>query len=307
MATDARIGLLVPSYFTGEPPNLQEFTRFFRAAEEMGFHSLWIPDRIFHRINALDPMTLLTCAAAVTERIRLGTAVILFVFHNPVLMAKTAATLDYLSGGRLTLGISLGGRDNEFESLGVPIKQRIGRFQEGLTLMRKLWSEDSVTFHGRYYHVDNVNMDPKPVQKPSIPIVMGGRADAVLKRSAEADGWVAGGQGSPDAYAESWQKVRAYAVAAGRDPDALESGRLMYTCVGDDSERCRLQIRAYTDAYYGPQFDVESNCAYGPPDECAARIQAYIDAGAKTMLLGPTWPDVDQINRLSRDVVPLLR
>ena len=158
----------------------------------------------------------------------------------------------YFSGGRLTLGISLGGRDNEFESLGVRIKQRVGIFQEGLTLMRKLWSEDNVTFHGRYYHVDNVNMDPKPIQKPTIPVVMGGRADAVLKRSAEVDGWVAGGQGSPEAYAESWKKVRAYAVAAGKDPDALESGRLMYICVGDDREQCRLRIRAYTDAYYGP-------------------------------------------------------
>ena len=115
MATDAKIGLLVPGSFGSQPPKLGEFTEFFQSAEHLGFDSLWVIDRVFHSINIMDPLTLLTCAATVTSRVRLGTAVYLFVLRNPVLAAKTIATLDYLSGGRLTLGISLGGRDNEFE------------------------------------------------------------------------------------------------------------------------------------------------------------------------------------------------
>jgi len=197
MATNARIGFIIPGSFSGKPPALSEFTEFFRRVDDLGFHTLWVIDRLFHHINILEPLTLLTCAATVTSRIRLGTSVILFVLRNPVLMAKTTATLDYLSGGRLILGVSLGGRDQEFEALGVPIKQRVSRLQEQLTVMWKLWTEQQVTFHGRYYHLDNVNMEPKPLQKPGIPILMGGRADAVLKRSAEqADGWIAGGQGA---------------------------------------------------------------------------------------------------------------
>ena len=193
MPTNANIGLLVPGSFGVEPPTLAEFTQFFRRAEELGFHSLWTTDRIFHEVNILDPMTLLSCAAAVTSRIRLGTSVLLFVLRNPVLMAKTASTLDRLSGGRLTLGMSLGGRDHEFGPLGVSVRTRVSKLTEGLMVMRKLWSEENVTFHGRHYHMDGVNMEPKPVQQPSIPIIMGGRADAVLKRSAElAEGWVAG-------------------------------------------------------------------------------------------------------------------
>jgi len=172
MATKAKVGLLIPSSYGGEPPKMAEFTEFCRQADELGFDSLWVIDRIFHTANILDPMTLLTSAATVTSRIRLGTSVLLFVFRNPILFAKTTATLDYLSGGRLILGLSLGGRDNEFGPLGVPVKQRVGRLREGLAVMRKLWTEQNVTFHGRYYNMDNVNMEPKPVQKPTIPIIM---------------------------------------------------------------------------------------------------------------------------------------
>ena len=308
MPTNANVGLLIPGSFGGQPPKIEEFTDFFRSAEDLGFHSLWAIDRVFHSINIIDPLTLLTCAASVTSRVRLGTAVYLFVLRNPVLVAKTTATLDYLSGGRLTLGISLGGRDNEFDPLGVNLKRRVSRFEEGLSLMRKLWTERDVTFHGRHYQMNNVNVDPKPVQKPAIPIIFGGSAEAVLKRSGEeAEGWVAGGVASAEAFQGAWQKVRGYAQAAGKNPDALESGKLMYTYVGEDRQRCKEQLEAFTHAYYGPQYDVENNCAFGPPEQCAAKIQGYLDAGAKTVMLGPTWPDVGQITRIAQDVVPLLK
>src|SRR5713101_8786246 len=242
MTTNARIGILVPGSFAGAPPTLAEFTAFFRRADDLGLHSLWVIDRIFHTVNILDPMTLLTCAATVTPRIRLGTSVLLFALRNPILMAKTTATLDYLSGGRLILGVSLGGRDNEFAALGVSMQQRVSRLRENLTVMRQLWTESQVTFHGRYYHMDNVSMEPKPVQKPGIPILMGGRAEAVLKRSAEeADGWICGvapGLDTPEAFRAAWQKVCRYAQAAGKDPEALEAGKLLYISVGEDRERC---------------------------------------------------------------------
>lgn len=307
MATSAKVGLLIPSSFGVEPPNLAEYTEFFRRADDLGFHSLWVIDRIFHHINILDPLTLLTCAATVTSRVRLGTSVLLFAFRNAVLTAKATATLDYLSGGRLTLGISLGGRDNEFEALGVSMKRRVSRFKENLAVMRQLWAEKDVTFQGRYYKLDKVNIDPKPVQKPGIPIILGGSAEAVLQRSGEeADGWVAGGTTNPEAFAEAWQKVRGYAQAAGRDPADLDSGKLMYISVGEDRQECLEKLRAYTHAYYGRRYDVEQNCVYGPPEECASKIQRFIDAGAKTLILGPTWPDGEQARRIAEEVVPIL-
>ena len=307
MPTDAKVGLLIPSSFKAAPPNMEEYTRFFRRADDLGFHSLWVIDRIFHRIKIMEPLTLLTCAAAVTTRVRLGTSVILSLFRNPVQLAKTTATLDYLSGGRVTLGISLGGWDDEFEAMGVAKDRRVSRFLENLTLMRKLWAETDVTHHGRFYHMDNVNVWPKPLQKPGIPIIIGAYADAALKRSAEnADGWVAG-TGNQETFRQAWQKVQDYARAAGKDPDSLDSGKVIYIFVGEDREQCAAKLKEFTHAFYGPQYDVDNNCAFGTSEQCAEKIQGYIDAGAKTMILGPTWPDVSQITRIAEEVVPLLR
>jgi probable F420-dependent oxidoreductase len=308
MAATAKIGLMIPGSYAGAMPPPSAFNEFFRHADELGFDALWVIDRIFHNLNILDPLTLLAHAAAATSHVRLGTAVLLFAFRNPVLVAKTTATLDYLSGGRLTLGISLGGRDSEFASQGIPMKQRVSRLRENLTIMRKVWTEQNVTFHGRYYHLDQVNMEPKPVQKPGIPIPMGGSVDAVLKRSAaEADGWIAGSRGTPDTFRKAWQKVQVYARAAGKDPSTLESGKLLYIDVGEDRLRCRDNLLAFTHAYYGPQYDVDANCVFGSPAACTAKIREFIDAGANSIILAPTELDVGQLTRLAREVMPALR
>ena len=307
MATNANVGLLVPSFFAGQPPTMDEYTSFFRSAEDMGFHSLWFTDRVFHQINILETFTLMTVAATVTSRVRLGTAVLLFVLRHPVLVAKAMATLDHLSGGRVTLGISLGGRDNEFGPMGVSMRRRVSKFTEDLTVMRKLWTERNVTFHGRFYDMDDVNVDPKPVQKSGIPIIIGGSADAVYKRAAEADGWVAGGGLNAEAYALACRKIRQYALDSSRDPNILDTGKLMYVYVNEDRNQAKQRLESFCHAYYGPQYDVDDNCAFGQADECAEFIQSYIDAGAKTILLGPTWPDVAQISRISQEVLPRLR
>jgi probable F420-dependent oxidoreductase len=308
MASNAKVGLLVPGGFGGNPPTMAEFNGFFRRADELGYDSLWVIDRIFHNINIIDPMTLMACAAAVTERIRLGTSVLLFVMRNPALVAKTVSTIDYLSGGRVTLGISLGGRDNEYEPMGVDVKRRVGRFTEGLEVMRRLWTETGVTHHGRFFNMDNVNVGPKPVQKPGIPVILGGSAEGVFQRAGElADGWVAGGASNAEAFGQAWEKVQGYARAAGRDPQTLDSGKLMYCYVDDNRERAKSELEIFTHAYYGPRYDVENNCAYGNGVQCAEFIQRYIDAGAKTIILGPTWPDAGQIQRIWSEVVPKLK
>ena len=222
MATSVKLGILVPGMFGGTPPTMGEFSAFFRRAEELGYDSLWVIDRVFHPVNIIDPMALLTVAATVTDRVRLGTAVLLFVLRNPILAAKTTSTLDYLSGGRLTLGISLGGRDNEFDPLGVDVRRRVSRFNEGLEVMRRLWNERDVTHHGRYFSMDNVNIDPKPVQQPSIPVIIGGSADTALQRAAEqTDGWVAGGAASPEVFAHGVGQGAGLRIGgAGKDPDS---------------------------------------------------------------------------------------
>ncbi|MFQ5879720.1 MAG: LLM class flavin-dependent oxidoreductase [Dehalococcoidia bacterium] len=307
MAETARIGILIPTAYGQEPPRPQQMVEFCQTAERLGFDSLWSVDRLFHRINILEAYTILTWAAAVTQRIRIGSAVILSTLRLPVWLAKEAATLDYLSGGRLTLGISLGGMEPEYAAIGVPTRQRTRRLEETIAILRRLWSEDNVTWQGRYYDLRGVTILPKPVQRP-LPILIGASAEAGLRRAGElADGWIAGSGATVDQFRQAWHKVQEFARGAGRDPSQLQSGKLLYLCVDDNRDRARERVKAFVDAYYAGRLDVDAACVFGPADVCAERAQAFIDAGVDTLVLAPPGPDIGQLEALAQKVVPQLK
>ena len=180
------------------------------AAEGAGFATLWsgehvvMVDRSVSRYpysedgqiavpaaaDWIDPLIGLSFAAAVTSSIGIATGVLLLPEHNPVVVAKQAATLDSLSGGRLTLGIGIGWSREEFDALGVPFERRGARTTEYVAAMRTLWRDDIATFHGEFVKFDSVRVNPKPADGRSIPIVLGGNSDAALRRvAAWGDGW----------------------------------------------------------------------------------------------------------------------
>lgn len=301
------VGILVPCTSGQALASPSAYREFFQQAESLGFHALWTVDRIFHSINVLDSLTLLTWAAASTERIRLGTAVLLFAFRNAVLVAKQAATLDYLSGGRLSLGISLGGSEREFKGLGVPIKERVARLRENITVLRRLLTGEPVTFQGRFYNLEGVSIRPRPVQRGGIPLVMGGRVDASLRRGVElTDGWMMGSTGMPEEFRAAWGKVQEDAHSLGKDPAQLDAGKLIYLAVDDDRDRARRLLQPYLHGYYSPSYDVDRFAIFGPPAEVAQRLQGFVDAGVKTLILGPPSPDAAHLRRLAQEVVAQL-
>ena len=177
----------------------ESLVRLAQAAERAGFDSLWAGE---HHVLAassslipatsryLNPIVALTFVAAHTRTIRLATGVLLLPQHQPLVLAKELASLDVLSGGRLMVGIGVGWAEAEFEALGVPFHDRGARTDEYLAAMRAIWSEDTPAYHGRYVSFEGVQAYPHPVQQPTPPIVMGGRALAVLRRTVEqAHGW----------------------------------------------------------------------------------------------------------------------
>ena len=217
------------------------------------------------------------------------------------------AVLDQHSKGRFIFGIGAGWLQEETEIMGGDFQHRWGQTREAILAMKQLWTQDEAEFHGRYYDMEGVNVDPKPVQQPSIPVILGGGAEAVLKRSAEeADGWVAGGEGGPEDFAIAWQKVLGYARQAGKDPDLLRSAKLMYISVGPDRAECKRQLEQFTHAYYGPQYDVERNCVFGPPDDCAAKILSFANVGVQTVMLGPAGLGLEQLDLIAGEVIPRL-
>jgi len=194
-------------------------------AEELGFDSVWVHDHVFNVGHVFDriggrpyyePLTLLSFVAARTRRVRLGTSVLVLPYHNPIRLAKTAATLDVLSGGRLVMGIGVGAIENEMEAMGSPFKERGAFTDEAIAVMRTLWSQEDPRFDGRYSRFAGMKFSPKPLQKP-IPVVIGGVSRAAIRRAARlGDGWQPLGL-SPEALGQGMAALRDEARAAGRD------------------------------------------------------------------------------------------
>src|SRR5204863_6333615 len=206
-----------------------------RKCEAIGLHSMWAIDRVVY--DNLEPLTLLAAAAAVTSKIRLGTSVLLAALRPPAALAKTVATLDFISNGRLTLGIGFGSRENDFASVAVPWEHRGSRAEELVAVMKRLWSGESVTHKGKYFHMENVTVGPRPVQKPHPPIWMGGSAEVALKRAARlADGYICGSSAIPE-FPKLWEKIAGYAKAAGRDPDKIAKAGLTFMAIDNDKKK----------------------------------------------------------------------
>jgi probable F420-dependent oxidoreductase len=229
------------------------------AAEERGFHSLWVAEHVLlfdeyasrypyaedgkipvgGTTGILDPFSSLTFLAAVTDRIRLGTGICLVPQRNPVYTAKEAATLDFLSGGRFDFGIGIGWLREEFEALGVSWPRRAQRTRECIELMRRLWEDDVSEYHGEFYDLPPARQFPKPVQKPHPPLHFGGESDAALRRVAEmGQGWY-GFSLAPEALPERLAKLDALLAERGRTRDEIEISICPYTLPisGDAAKR----------------------------------------------------------------------
>lgn len=194
MATDnIPCGIAVPQTLSSSPVHLQLIREFLHKAETLGYEGLWVQEQIIGDYPLLEPVSLLTYAAALTSRLRLGTSVLLTVLRNPVQLAKSLSSLDQLSQGRLTVGVGIGGHVPE-SLFGLSSEQRARRFVEGLQVMKALWTQPRATVTGTFWRFENVPMEPKPVQKPYPPLWFGAREAVALKRAVRhGDGWMGAG------------------------------------------------------------------------------------------------------------------
>ena len=200
-----QFGMCVPHY--GKPVNIAQTLEVARGAEAMGFDSVWVTDHllvprtfeIIYRDNMLEPIALLSHLAAVTQRVRVGTSVIILPYRHPITVAKMLATIDQLSGGRLIFGAAVGWMEEEFRALGQPHAERGVMSDEHLRLIRALWTSEVVSFAGKYTHFTDMQASPRPVQQPHPPIWIGGNSRRAQRRVAElGDGWHATGAAPAD-------------------------------------------------------------------------------------------------------------
>ena len=293
-----KYGLRIPSVHPADPSALRLFVT---RAEELGFESIWVGDHVFYRVDVLQPLHLLTWVAAQTTRVRLGTAVMLSAYLNPVLLARAAASLDCLSGGRLTLGMSIGGTAAEYSSIGVPMEQRLGRLMESIEIMRRLWREDGVNYEGRYQTITDGSINPKPVQPGGVPIYLGGIREPMLRRIARvADGWIASA-GPIDSFLAGVRTILDAAEARHRDLRTLSFAKLQGISVAPSAPEAREQGERHWKNYYGPNFNIDAATIYGTPDDCRQGLAAFEEAACDelTLVLEPAGLSLQQLKLLA--------
>jgi len=298
------VGIHVPSASVAPLDSGEAYAEFFRQVEALGLDAAWTEDRIFHDANMLDPLMLLAAAAACTRRIELGTAVLVVTLRAAAVVARQVSTLQHLSGGRLALGVSLGGRPEEYAAVGVPMNRRVAVFRESVAVIRQLLAGTAVNHQGPFVRLEKATVRPAA----QVPLYVGGHADGALRRAgAMADGWIMSPFGTVRDFPRLWGVVLDAARAAGRNPDALVAGRLLYVAVDDDRARARESLRAFLHGFYGSRFDVDQHAIFGPPAEVAARLVEHVQAGITKLMLGVPSLDLAHLSRVAHEVAPLVR
>ena len=285
------------------------------AAERLPIDSVWQGGHLLPPSPTGEAITRLALMTAWTERVRVGTAILLLPLYHPVVVAKQLADLDARSGGRVAVGVGVGGEfRHEFEAVGVPVGERGARTDESMDVLRTLWAGGPASHHGKFFAFDDVELRPvggRWMQPGGPPLLVSGRKEPAMRRAAlRGDGWMPYLM-SPGAYARSVQTVRAEAEGAGRDLTGFEWMVYLYCSIRPDGDRARDDVASFLGGAYGdkPAAMLDRVAPAGTPDEVAPRLQEYVDAGARHFVISPAahHATLEVVTLAAREVLPQLK
>jgi len=295
-----------------------ETVRQARWMEDLGYEYFSVGEH-FMRGDPPGPthaaLPVLAVAAGATDQMRVLSSIILTPFYHPLFLARTAATLDAASGGRLTLGVGVGGEfPVEFEAAGLRVNQRGRRTDECLEVMRKLWTGEKVTFSGRHFQLTDAMINPLPVQKPNPPVWVSGRRDAAMARAAKfGDGWMPYFYDAPR-YRDSVGKIKGFAAEAGRDISGFQWAHFPYIAIyPTEQQAAEVAAEQLGGRYlYGGEFldIVRKYCLLGTVENCIEQLQEYIDAGARHIIFSISCPREDRerhLETIAKELIPHFR
>ena len=267
--------------------------------EDLGFDSVWASEHVFNVSYVYDrigdkpyyePLTVLTYVAAKTSTIGLGTSVLVLPYHNPIRLAKVAATLDVLSGGRMMLGVGVGVIEQELEAMGSPFAERGAITDETIAIMKELWTNEDPSYLGKYHSFSGMKFTPKPVQKPHIPIIIGGTSKAAIRRAARSGAAWHPTALSPEVLAQGMEYLKEQAVTAGRDPSEVEVS--VSAAIGSTHNHNRYSLGE-------------------DPEEVLERAQKYQEMGVGRLVVSPNTRDQSQLRpimeMIAEVVIPAVR
>lgn len=296
-----------------EIPDAQALIDYGVRMEELGFDSLWVWDHILLGVDPhfpiLDALSMITAVAARTERIKLGTGILILPARNALALAKQASTIDQISKGRLMLGMASGWYKREFDALGIDFHQRGKLMDINMDVMTRLWTEDKVSGEYGPYNLRSSVMFPKPYSRPRPPLLIGGYVDRVLKRAAvKGDGWLTYFY-TPEGFVKSWEKIRNFAEEAGKDPDTLLNANQLPIMVGDpDKIREPMMEWLTTEWDFASWSDSTTDSAImGTVDQCVEQLQAQLDAGVQKIIFVPYRYEMEQIEIIAKEIIPRLK
>lgn len=297
----------------GEVPDVAGLYAYAERAEALGFESLWAWDHVLLGVEPsfpiIDSITTLGAVAARTSRIKLGTGVLVLPLRNPVVAAKALGSLDVISGGRLILGVAAGWYAREFDAVGVPFKQRGRIFERNLDILMRLWTEERVTLKADEFNLREAVMVPRTAQRPRPPVLIGGYVEAVLKRAGTVgDGWLTYFY-TPESFTRSWEKVKAFAREAGRDPAALTATNQLAIYVGKSRAETEKDMRHWLQTEWDTAAWSEStieHAIHGSADDCVAALRAHVKTGVNRIILIPYRYAPEQVERVAKEVLPRL-
>jgi probable F420-dependent oxidoreductase len=312
MRNRARVGIVLPSReaaIAGDP-SARRLVDLAVHAEQLGFDSAWAGDAPFSRPR-FDPLTLLAAVAARTDRLTVGTAIVLPVLRNPLLFAHAVATLDRVADGRLVLGVGAGWVQSEFDALGARFDQRVGRLLETIEICRTLWRRSSeadqqpAKFEGRYWSFDSIRLFPAPTRREGPPVWLGGSSEGTIRRAAaHFDGWFPNAP-SPEAFAEGWSKLRDQ--AGDRD---VTPALYVTVNINPNARTAEEETAQYVLDYYGIPLEImRRGQAYytGDAAGCAHMLKAFIDAGVSHLAVRfSTLHPERQVESFAQEVLPAI-
>ncbi|MGH8014462.1 MAG: LLM class flavin-dependent oxidoreductase [Candidatus Binataceae bacterium] len=273
-------------------PTSETIVRVAERAEQWGLDSFWLSDHLLAPDAELDVVATLSLLASRTSRIKLGPSVFLLNLRHPLTVAKSFATLDYLSNGRMVMAVGTGANLNDYTVCGIPTEGRGRRLDEGIIILRKVWNEPNASFHGKFFNFDNVTIEPRPQRRTNndsgtIDIWVGGRADAALRRTARlADGYFASFQ-TPQEFAGNIDKIRNYAAQYGRANAHIESGLILLCRLAESRERAIAEMQPVAQAMGRGGEAFVQRALYGSPDDVLARLNEYTAVGLDKFVLWP--------------------
>ena len=309
-------GILLPTrgvlvYADGGQPKVELNWQMAETVERLGYDSVWVGDSITSKPR-LEPLTIMSALAARTQRVKIGTAVMLTALRHPVHLAHALATIDNISNGRVILGAGAGRGDNqmyvdEHSAVGIPVGERADRMEEGLRILRELWTQEDVTYEGDFYPLQNVTLEPQPLQEP-LPIwISSNWVRRGLKRVAEmGDAWITNVP-AVELFERCWDRVQENAQSIGRD--AGEMTRALYISVNlNDEDAALAEGDQFMQSYYSRPYEAVSKqllCVFGPPDKCIESINTFREAGVTYFIVRFASPNqAEQLNRFTRYVLP---